>query len=153
VIHEDFVQFRHEAVHELMDLNKKCENGFRISAWPRWDYDLETGTLIFSENDVPKVIASIQVVGSSSSASHTWLWGWANSSIPPHVCNRLSQVRSFGKTEGLTILTTDSTADNEYLGWEMAAITARVIGARGAYRCPSENGFLYFVYIDLRFAK
>lgn len=41
---------------------------------------------------------------------------------------------------------------DEYLGWEMAAITARLIEAKGIYRCPVENGELYVVYTDLKLA-
>jgi hypothetical protein len=70
-----FSQFRHEAVHELVRLNELCEENFRISSWPRWDYDLERGKLIFSEQGVSKVSASIQVVGTTSISGGTWLWG------------------------------------------------------------------------------
>ena len=38
-----------------------------------------------------------------------------------------------------------------YVGWEMTAIAAKVLKAKGAYRCPWENGFVYVVYSSLRF--
>jgi hypothetical protein len=47
---EEFKEFRHNAVHELMRLNESCEHEFQISTWPRWDYDLDAGTLTFSQN-------------------------------------------------------------------------------------------------------
>ncbi len=75
---EQFSDFRHAAVHDLMGLNKKCDEDFHINSWPRWDYDLERGTLTFSQDKMPKVIASIQVVGTTSTTEGTWLWGWAN---------------------------------------------------------------------------
>ena len=65
---DEFHEFRHRAVHELMDLNADCEAKFRIGHWERWVYDLDAGTLIFSESGVPKVIAAIQVVGTTSTA-------------------------------------------------------------------------------------
>lgn len=33
----------------------------------------------------------------------------------------------------------------------MTAITAHLIGAKGAYRCPEDDGFLYVVYTDIKF--
>ena len=75
---EEFEIFRHESVHSLADLNDGCARAFRTTTWPRWDYDLDAGTLVFSDRGVPKVIASIQVVGTTSKSSNTWLWSWAN---------------------------------------------------------------------------
>lgn len=44
---------------------------------------------------------------------------------------------------------TDSLPDYEHLGWELTAVTARILGAKGAYRCPSDNGFFYVVFSDI----
>jgi hypothetical protein len=68
---EQFSVYRHEAVHELMRLNELCEQEFRISSWPRWDYDFDRGTLTFSQDGVPKVRASIQVIGTTSISGKT----------------------------------------------------------------------------------
>ncbi len=132
-----------------MSLNEDCERRYRIGTWPRWDYYLDTGELVFSDGGVPKVVASIQVVGTTSKTSRTWMWAWANESLPRGVTERVLEVRQFGVTEGLSKLTEPQLTDNEFLGWEMAAITARIIGAKGAYRCPGDDGFLYAVYIDI----
>ena len=149
---DDFQEFRHRAVHRLMDLNKDCNERFRIGEWERWDYDLDAGTLVFSEAGAPKVIAQVQVVGTTSTTSKTWLWAWANESLPSGVTTRMSEVRKFGQEKDLPQLTDSTLPDDEYLGWELTAIAAQIIGAKGAYRCPSENGFLYLVYMDLQFA-
>jgi hypothetical protein len=113
---------------------------------------MDAGTLIFSKEGIPVVITLIQVVGTTSQVSKNWLWGWANESFPLRVTSRLGAVRDFGKAEGLPQLTESTWQDNEYLGWEMTAITARILGAKGAYRCPGSNGFIYFVYMSVRFA-
>lgn len=149
---EGFDEFRHEAVHGLMDLNEKCNQTFKIGTWPRWDYDLDSGTLTFSENGVPRVIAQIQVVGTTSTAAKTWMWAWANESMPSCVTSKLSEVRDFGRREGLQKLIEPEIADDEFLGWAMTAIAARLIHAKGAYRCPSDRGFLYLIYTDIGFA-
>ena len=150
---DEFATFRHDAVHSLMRLNDACDREFQLSSWPRWDYDFERGTLTFSKDDIPRVVASIQVVGSTSETSGTWLWSWANESLPAQVTNEMERVRAFGETEGLLELTRQSAPDDEYLGWGMSAIAAKVLDSKGAYRCPGENGFIYLVYADLSFAE
>lgn len=146
-----FDEFRHAAVHQLMQLNKRCDKEFQIPSWSRWNYSLESETLTFSQDDVPKVIASIQVVGSTSKSGRTWLWGWANKNVPSNVVAGVSKVREFGEAESLIQLTQPSAPDDGYIGWEMTAIAAKLLDAKGAYRCPWENGCLYMVYTSLRF--
>jgi hypothetical protein len=147
-----FTAYCHDAVHQLMQLNEKCKQDFHISSWPRYDYDLEKGTLTFSEGGKPKVVASIQVIGTTSKSSGTWLWGWANESLPDNVTAAVAKVRAFGEAEDLTKLTEARLPDDEYLGWELTSVAAKVLGSKGAYRCPGDNGFLYVVYSALRFA-
>jgi hypothetical protein len=149
---QQFSKFRHQAVHELMHLNQLCEEQFRISALPRWDYELGRGTLTFSENGVPKVSAMIQVVGTTSVSDGTWMWGWANKSLPQRVKTAVGKVREFGRAESISELTKSVLPDDEHLGWEMTAIAAKVLGAKGAYRCPGENGFVYLIYSSIGFA-
>jgi hypothetical protein len=149
---EQFSVYRHEAVHELMRLNELCEQEFHISSWPRWDYEFERGTLTFSQDGVPKVLASIHVIGTTSISGGTWMWGWANESLPPNVAKAVARVRVFGETENIAELKEAELSDDEYLGWGMTAVAAKVLGAKGAYRCPGENGFVYVVYSSIGFA-
>lgn len=149
---EQYKDFKHHAVHELMALNKVCDEEFGIRNWERWDYDLDAGTLVFSESGTPKVVARIQVVGTTSATSNTWLWGWANN-FPPGVTSEMRKVREFGTREAISQLTDSSVTNNEYLGWELTAIAARLLHAKGAYRCPrSDGGFLYLIYTEINFA-
>ena len=148
---EEYEKFRHTAVHALMCLNEAREQQFRIGSWERWDYDLQAGTLTFSQDGRPRVLAEVQVVGSTSTKSNTWLWAWANESIPDFASASLGAVRKFGEQQEISQLTEAKLPDDEYLGWELTAITAQIIGATGAYRCAGENGFLYVVFTDVHF--
>ena len=135
-----------------MDLNEQCENRFRLSDWPRWSYDLETATLTFTRDGMPRVIASVQVAGTTSGAGKSWLWGWADPNTPHPAVDRMQEVRAFGEREGIAQLTAETLLDDQFLGWEMTAVAARILGAKGAYRCPLEDGFVYLLYTGLAFA-
>lgn len=139
---DQFLQFAREAVHERQRRNGACEDEFRISDWPRWDYDFDAGTMTFSQDGVPKVIASIQVVGSTSISGGTWLWSWANEYMPGRIADRMGAIQTFGEVENLTLLTEAVRADEEHLGWKLTAIAAKLLDAKGGYRCPGENGFV-----------
>jgi uncharacterized protein DUF6882 len=150
---EQFKEFRHQAVHQLMALNKACDEQFHYKSLPRWQYELDARTLTFLDDNVPKVVASIEAVGSSSKSGKTWMWAWANDSLPSPVKEAVSTVRDFGEAEGIDVLTKPCSPDDEYLGWEMTAIAAKLLGSVGAYRCPGDNGFIYFVFSEIHFAN
>jgi len=150
---QEFEQYRHQSAHELMDLNEQCENGFRLADWPRWSYDLEAASLVFSRDGVPRVIAAVQAVGSTSGDEAIWRWGWADPELPRSAVERMGEVRDFGRREGVAELTRETLESDAYLGWEMSAVAARILQAKGAFRCRRpEGGVLYFVYTDIGFA-
>ncbi|HLW84902.1 MAG TPA: hypothetical protein VKR60_06760 [Candidatus Sulfotelmatobacter sp.] len=148
----EFNKFRHECVHALMQLNESCKNTFKITSWERYDYDLDRGTLVFSHDGIPRVLASVLVTGTTSKSAGTWLWSWANGSMPEQVSDPVKQVRDFGVSERISELTQAYLPDDEYVGWAMTAVAARIMDAKGAYRCPTNDGFIYMIYNDISFA-
>ncbi len=148
-----YADWSDEALHGLQDKIARMQAEFRLGQWPRFDIDLTTRTLIFSENGVPKVRAEIQIVGTTSNAD--WLWGWANTSLPPGSIAESAQVRDFGQQHGICDLTHERARgeDLNALGWKMTAIMARVTGAMGAYRPPrSDVGAIFLTYKNMAWA-
>ena len=148
-------EWRHEAVHLLQDKNERLNEQFRIGAWPRFDYDLATRQLVFSEEGRPKVIADIQVAGTTSAKAGNWFWAWANSHWPSDCVEDAERVCSFGEEHGIDELISRYVEDDDLnaLGWELTAVAARVCDAAGAYRPPrDEGGGLYLLYRSVRWA-
>ncbi|RYX83007.1 hypothetical protein EON83_16535 [bacterium] len=52
-----------------------------------WSADLDAGTLAFGEQGSPDSVLEfdIQVLGSAAEGSATWMWAWANPSIPDNL--------------------------------------------------------------------
>ena len=151
-----FPDWRHDAVHQLQDKNARLTAEFRLNGWPHYDYDFDAGTLIFSEHGVPKVIAEIQIAGSSSSRAGNWLWAWANANLPPKLVTNSRLVRAFGEEHGISDLTgelVEQDDDLNALGWELTSIMVRLTNALGAYRPPrDEGGGLYLTYKSMTWA-
>ena len=148
--------WRHDAVHQLVEKNARVGAEFRLSDWARYDYDLDSGTLIFSEQGTPRVIAKIQIVGSTSIKASNWLWAWANTRLPPALVIDARLARAFGEEHGLLELTQDCQEHDDLnaLAWELTAVTTRLAGALGAYRPPlPEGACLYLIYKSLDWAS
>jgi hypothetical protein len=136
-----------------MRLDEKCDHEFRILSWPLYDCDVEDATLIFSKDAVQGVIASIKVVGTTSESEGDMALELANNSLPPDVTEGIKTVRALGESGNWSELTEPSSPADEYKGWEMTAIAAKILGANAAHRCPSNDGFIYFLYTDLAFRR
>lgn len=142
---EAFVQLQAKTAHML--------GTYGIGGTDRYDYDLETGLLLFSDRGVRQVVAQAVVVGSVSQLDRNWLWGWANESVPPAAAGDLDRVRSFGLEHGIEELTTDylEAEDLNALGWALTAVAARILDAEGAYRSPDQrDAEVFLAYHDVR---
>ena len=131
--------------------NDELTRTFRIGSYKRWDWSMDTGELVFSDAGVPIVVAKIQFVGSISKIGGTWCWSWANVTIDDRVKSRILEVRRYGKERGIDKLTTPCWDADEVDGWEMTSISARLLGAKGAYRTPGDRRtFMYLIMTDVR---
>lgn len=149
---ERWTQTVAECHQELCVKQELLNSQFALSKHKRWDYDQETGLLTFSNDGIPAVIANIEMIGSVSTVSDTWLWSWANFHLLPNVRTHIVAVRGFGEKMGFPRLTVPKWHAEEALGWEMSAIAAHVLDAKGAYRVPTGKGFLFMAITDIRFA-
>jgi hypothetical protein len=123
---------------------------FGLGEWPRWDYDQPTATLRFSADGKTGVVADMQVVGSTSTSSGTWLWSWANDSILAPAMGDMERVRAYGEAHGFDKLVQAKWPGDESDGWEMTAAAAYILQAEGGYRAPHERGALFMIMRQVR---
>ena len=147
----EFEKLRKEAYNYLIEQQKIIEDTYGIHKYEDWFYDQETGILTFSNAETKDKIVEIQYeeVGSISTISKTWLWSWANPNIEPTVKTEIVIVRDYGKKNDLESLTKSKWFADEYDAWEMTAISAYLMKAKGAYRFPLENTFSFVIYKEI----
>ena len=153
-----FSGWRDEAVRELQDKNARLERDYGIGSGGRYDYDLDTSTLVFSSDNGARAVAEIQVLGTTSAAAGNWLWAWANPDWPEPLTADSLKVREFGDEHEICELTHDYVFPEDGvtlngLGWELSAAAVRVCDAIGAYRPPrDEGGGLYLLMRSIAWA-
>jgi hypothetical protein len=147
---KEYEEFRHACVHESMSKNGIWLAKYKIDDWPRWDYQMEDATLTFSEDGKAKVICAMQVVGSVHCDS--WEWSWGNPNFPIACRTKIQEVKAFGEEKRWEKLTTLFLDNDDYLGWECAAIASHVLNGEAVYRCPTgKDHFVYLVILSSRF--
>jgi hypothetical protein len=119
---------------------------FGLASMPHAHFNEATGQLVFSDaSATPRILASVQVVGSVDTENRSWVWSWANPDVDPALCKDIREVQLLGETRQIEQLTTPFWEGDAVDGWEMTSITAYVLQAQGAYRAPTPPGFTYMV--------
>ena len=147
----EFEALSKKAYKYLNEQQKIVEKTYGIHGYENWFYDQETGILTFSNSETENNIVEIQYeeVGSISKISETWLWSWANPNLDPKIKTEIKIVKNFGEVHNLESLTKSKWFGDEYDGWEMTAISAYLMKAKGAYRLPLENTFTFVIYKEI----
>lgn len=129
--------------------DKQMFLGDLIKDEPRWDSDLSKGVLIFGSQTF-----RVQVLGSESEVSGTWLWGWANSksNLPPSSFMAANQLRAYGEQYGIAELTTAyHDRSNTLNGHTLSMIASMVCAGNAYYRAPYEGGAVFLLIRDPAF--
>lgn len=148
-IDDGFRDFLTTAYEYLVAQQDNCKNTYNLADYESWDYDQETGLLEFSDSGVVKLRIKYEEVGSVSKISKTWLWAWANPNLLETVKSEIDAVRKFGELKHYERVTKRKWYADEYDGWEMTAISALVLKAKGAYRVPTEKTFSFFIFKEI----
>ena len=149
----EFDNYTATCADHLVQLQQALETKFHLSSYKHYGWSQPNNQLLLSTNGQVKVIATIQFVGDVSHISHTWLWAWANPSVLPSMRNEVRKVKAFGERNKFSKLTKDEWRADDSDGWDMTAIAATVLHAKGAYRSPGKNGDEFMVITDIHWAK
>lgn len=133
--------------HIARSWDKQKTLGELIKDSPRWDFDMEMGVLSFAGSYGFKV----QLLGSESTRSETWMWAWANkaSNIPPNLLKSALAVRKFGEINQVEALTKPQFPLGEKInGATLAMVACGICRANGLYRGPYEGGAMLLLIQD-----
>lgn len=115
---------------------------------PDWFFSMSDGTLSFGR----LFTFSIQLLGTESSLSDTWLWAWANagSNIPPHLLLAAQQMREYGRQHKISAFTIPKRQrlSQQFHGHNLCMIASDICGAKAYYRGPYEEGALFLLIHD-----
>lgn len=148
-----FENLSKKAYEYLYKQQDTCNAVYKVDKYQNWYYDQTTGELTFSDNGIIKLIIDYEEVGSLSFKSNTWLWAWENPHLEEKIKSEIKMVRDYGYKRNFKKLTAPKWTADEYDGWEMTAIAAYLMKAKGVYRVPTSDSLLYsfMIYKNIRF--
>jgi hypothetical protein len=118
---------------------------FGVDYSMQFEWNTEKAEIVFSSEGVSIVRADLQFVGSIAGGKRTWLWGWANESIPPAATSRLAQIRQYGEEQGFSKLTEPKWVPEDSDGHDIMIVSAWILGAPAFFHDHAGNAALFFV--------
>lgn len=117
----------------------------RIGDWD-WSVSLQDGEMTFTDpTSGEQVSTSIQILGTESELSDTWLWGWANeaSGIPLPLLTIGRALGQVGSDRGVPEFSAPSLSREAVDGHTLACVASAAHPVAGYYRAPYDGGALY----------
>jgi len=106
-----------------------------------WQLDTENGIITFND----RLKFPVQVLGTESDVSNSWLWAWANkvTPLPPKFLASANELRGLGEREGITELAQSQISRDKVNGHYLSLVASGVCKADCYYRGPYDNGAVF----------
>jgi hypothetical protein len=133
----------------LMEQQEIITKKYELNDYERMDFEQESGKMIFSIKGDRQVTMSFKVVGSISDQSNTWMWSWDNPYLLENVTEAMFKVKEYGEKNGYEKLIIPKWPGNDDDGWEMTAIAAYILKAKGAFSFLSDEMLVFVIFTDI----
>jgi hypothetical protein len=144
----DFDGLLRMSMEELLLKTQHHQNTWLFGKEEQWTLDPGRGEVAFSFPG-RLVTAPAQVIGTFSTETALWRWGWADSSISENLSTHALRLKEYGQHNGIPRLTSPEWTAEETDCWYMAALACNLCGSYGAYRGPSENNYSFITFGEL----
>ncbi|MFF3602314.1 DUF6882 domain-containing protein [Streptomyces sp. NPDC002463] len=121
-----------------------------LSGDVQYHWSMDDARITWSRNGTAFLTGRITMIGSVSLSHETWLWSWANDSLPPAVLGDIDRVRAFGEANGFPVLPWPGFDYDPALVAEARTVAASVLDAEGLWADSTDDVQLHFTIHDLK---
>lgn len=123
-------------------MNKQSDlilDQWKLTDYPRFDWNQDTGQIIFSSESGHQLVADIQFIGSWSETAGTWMWSWFNQSVSDTMKKEIHQIKAFEEKHALTELIDPVWKAPIEAAWDMANLSCHLLDSEMVYRAPDPD--------------
>lgn len=126
---------------KMMAIQTAC--GESVVKGQDWHVDFTEGVILFGNKKYP-----IQFIGSESTSSNTWLWGWENiNGFSEQLIQAARHTKEIGDHWQLEPLTTaEFTLDDTFNGHNLSIVTCGLAEKYCYYRGPHSGGAIFVAF-------
>ncbi|MFD0732237.1 DUF6882 domain-containing protein [Planotetraspora mira] len=148
--HELWESFVSEARDRVGQQQARMVSEHGLSGDVQYHWSMDDASIVWSRGGRDFLRGRITVIGSTDHAQQTWLWSWANDSLPQIVLGDITSVRRYGEEHDFPILVWPSFRAEQKPMAQARIIAADVLAAEGLWFEPGDEMDLHFAIHDLR---
>ncbi|MFB7474434.1 DUF6882 domain-containing protein [Kitasatospora sp. NPDC056184] len=122
---------------------------FGLSGDVQYEWSMDDARITWSRDGEVFLTGRLTMIGSVSRARRSWLWSWANDSLPAAVLGDIERVRRFGEENDHPVLPWPGFAHHPELVAEARMVAASVLDAEGLWAESTDDMELHFLVHDL----
>jgi hypothetical protein len=143
----NYTEFRRKSVEEFNEIQGEFRNKFKVEDYSNWYYDQVTELLTLS-NEGREVNFKYIPIGTYSRETKTWLWSWNNDESIERSKDETLKIRELGEKQDYHKLKEGYFESDEYDGWELVAISNKILNGIGGYKLQIDQVEKYMVIIE-----
>lgn len=111
-------------------------------------FDLNRGKALlrFREGSLPDREYPVILLGTWLANRNSWLWAWAEDSLPAGTRRRAKGVQRLLDLTGLELWRQERLDCDEAMSWDLAAVAVEALEARGVYRIPGPGAHTFVAF-------
>jgi hypothetical protein len=121
----------------------------RLGEDAQYFWDLDQAAITWTRAGAEFCTARLTLIGTVSLAESTWLWSWANDSLPRSAVGEMDKVREYGELNRFPVLPWESFDPHPALVQEARVVSAAVLDAAGLWTDQAGDVQLHFLLHDL----
>ncbi len=120
-----------------------------------WAFDLNSGVLAFRRPHEDPLQLSVQVLGTESEETKTWLWSWANNSaVPPTLMASALQLKQLGESQGIEeFASPELPITPEVNPARISLVASGILRASAWFRAPYPRGAAWLLIKDPKYKR
>ncbi|WP_232665076.1 DUF6882 domain-containing protein [Pseudonocardia sp. TRM90224] len=121
-----------------------------LSGDVQYSWSMDDASMVWSRDGREFLRGRITMIGSVDHIHRTWLWSWANDSLPPAVLGDIADVRRYGEEHAFPLLVWPNFDFEQQAVTQSRIVAADVLAAEGLWFQPGDEIDLHFAIHDLQ---
>ncbi|MFJ3794098.1 DUF6882 domain-containing protein [Kitasatospora sp. NPDC090091] len=147
--HSDWEEVVFAARERARSRQARMIERYGLSGDVQYDWSLDDAVITWSRGGEVFLTGRLTMIGSVSLSRGTWLWSWANDSLPRAALGDIEKVRRFGEANGHPVLPWPGFDHHPELVAEARMVAASVLDAEGLWADSLDDVQLHFLVHDL----
>ena len=120
-----------------------------------WGFDLNISVLAFRRPHEEPLQLGVQVLGTESEDTHSWLWAWANDSgMPLSQMESTLQLKQLGEADGIDELSSPELAITPLVNpARLALVACGILRGAATFRAPYPHGAAHLLIKDPKYKR